>query len=273
MKVKAIDIFSLFRPLNCFMAGIGATFALFLGNVKSVELYFLVFSCVFLTCAGGMIINDYFDREIDKANRKKRAYVIEAIGEKKTIALAFSLFFAGCLIAGFLGLLPFLLALLNSILLYVYSPKLKKIVFFKNLVIAYLTASVFLFGAIVSRSPVTGFALFILAFLSNVGREIVKDIVDMKGDKKAGIVTLPMLIGKFESSVIAAMFFVCAILLSPLPYILGIFSSAYLFALLPCIAVFFCASFFAPINPAKSSRFAKIAMNLGLVAFFFGKLF
>jgi geranylgeranylglycerol-phosphate geranylgeranyltransferase len=159
----------------------------------------------------------------------------------------------------------------NSLFLFFYSAKLKSIPFVKNLTVSYLVASSFVFGGIVAKNVFPVIFLALLAFLSNVGREIVKDISDIEGDKKRGIKTLPVAFGKFSSSVVATIFVFSAIIFSPLPYLLGLFSINYLYTIIPAVVLFGYSCFLIIISPEKAHFYMKIAMLIVLLAFLVGK--
>ncbi len=260
------------RPLNCFMAGLAVIVASWLGNGSEFFSLFLGFLSVFFICGGGMAINDYFDWEVDKINKPKKWRKMKKYGKNALIYLTLITFSIGILLSAFISIPVLILALINSIILIAYSWKLKKILFLKNLTVSYLVASTFIYGGLISQSPVPALIFSLLALLSNTGREIVKDICDVKGDKKRGIKTIPMLIGNSNSALLAATFTFSSVLLSPLPYFIGIFSEVYLIALIPCIISFIYASFISIFSPEKANMWMKIAMLLGLFAFFVGKI-
>jgi len=61
-----------------------------------------------------------------------------------------------------------------------------------------------------------------MAFLSNTGREITKGIVDVQGDKTKNIQTLAVRYGEKTAAVAATLFYLSAVLLSPLPWLLNL---------------------------------------------------
>jgi geranylgeranylglycerol-phosphate geranylgeranyltransferase len=63
-----------------------------------------------------------------------------------------------------------------------------------------------------------------MIFLANTGREITKGIVDVQGDKSNNIRTLAVRFGEKKAAVAAVSFFVAAVLLTPLPWFLGLVS-------------------------------------------------
>lgn len=259
------EIIKLIRPLNCFMAGLATLFSLWLANVLKIDLFLLAFVSVFLICAAGMLINDYFDIEIDRINKPEKWKITKKYG-KKLAVISMIFFSTGIFLSVFLGIGAFILAFANSLILVFYPWKLKKILFLKNIVVAYLVASVFLYGGIISQNPLP--VIFaIIAFVSNIGREIIKDVADLEGDKKAGVKTLPAVMGKMGASIFSISFTISSIFLAPLPYFLKIFSENYLLLILPAIFGFAYTCVLSLISPVKAAKWSKISMFLAILAF------
>ena len=228
---------------------------------------------VFLLSGGGMVINDYFDYEADRLNRPKRALPSGKISRKSALIYSLILFFVGDVLAFFLSFQMFTLAFFNTILLIAYSWKLKKIVLLGNFTVSWLSASIFLFGSLLSDFiTATVFILFLVAFSSTVGREIVKAIEDVEGDKKIRARTLPIVAGKNFAAWVAIIFIIFAVLFSPIPYIFGLLSVNYFYLIMFADIIFLYSCFVAFIIPKKSQKIMKIAMFISLIAFLIGIL-
>jgi len=180
------------------------------------------------------------------------------------------------LILSLFNILCFIIAIINSIMLYLYAKKYKRNKIIGNFIVAYLTGSVFLFGgaAVNNMSIVT--ILFLCAMFATWCREIIKDFEDVEGDMKENVVSLPIKYGK-KSLYIAAMFIIIAVVLSPLPYIMGIFGKVYLILIILCDLSFLYVIFKAVKKPSKdimskTSKYLKIIMNLVLMCFVLGAL-
>lgn len=179
----------------------------------------LVLTTVFLA-ASGYVINDYFDIKTDLINRPSRV-VAGQVYPRRTVLLWHVLFtFLGVFMGLFLAYISrkenyALMFILVPALLWYYSTTLKKQMLIGNLVISFMTAIVPYFVvslefAVLARVHgeaildteacsmawfwTTGFAFF--AFASNLGREIIKDLEDVKGDAEAGCRTLPIEMGE-----------------------------------------------------------------------------
>ncbi|MFH1323220.1 MAG: geranylgeranylglycerol-phosphate geranylgeranyltransferase, partial [Methanobacteriota archaeon] len=272
----------LIRYKNCVMAGLAAVIGGGIaysassaapGEISEIILLIPVFITVFLITGAGNAINDYFDAGIDAVNRPDRP--IPSGRLKKGYVYKFSIFlFAGGVIASyFIGSIPFFIALFNSFLLYLYAFSLKRKVFVGNLSVSYLTGSTFLFGgaAYGLKGIEATWVLFFLSMLATLAREIVKAIEDMEGDRKDGAVTLPIRIGERPSAYIASGVGIFAVLLSPVPFITGLFNTSYLLVVgIADIIFLYAVLLILKKNPSASSKYFKVAMFFALVAFIAG---
>jgi len=201
-RTKLYGLFRVSRPFNCLIAAL-AILSLFRSSAAAIV--------ASLAVAGGNAINDYFDRDIDKVNAKHRPIPSKQISPKLVFSYSFFMFALAIIVAYYY--LPFLcqiIALFNIFLLILYSWKLKRrYIFLPNLVISYLTASIFIFGYLATYTNKWGLYLAIPTFLCILSREIVKDLEDIKGDK-LGKKTLPLTFGKTKASMLAKVFLILA---------------------------------------------------------------
>jgi geranylgeranylglycerol-phosphate geranylgeranyltransferase len=95
-----------------------------------------------------------------------------------------------------------------------------------NLLVSTCVAIPFIYGsiAVLSQVPLSVLLFTLMAFLSNTGREITKGIVDVKGDEAEGIKTLAVRYGEKNAAVAASLFYVSAVALTPVPWILSLVS-------------------------------------------------
>lgn len=270
----------LMRYKNCAMAGLAAAIGAAIAHSEApgeIAWIGLIFVTVFTITGSGNAINDYFDAGIDAINRPGRPIPSGRISKISALRFSTALFVAGTTISYFIGTnrIPFLIAVLNSFLLYSYASFLKGKVFIGNLSVSYLTGSTFLFGgaAYGGKGIQVTLILFLLSVLATFAREIVKTIEDIEGDRKNGAVTLPIVIGERQSAYIACIFGLLSILLSPLPYLMGLFNEYYLFIVGIADVIFLYAIMMILKNdPRTSSNYFKIGMFVALLAFISGSL-
>jgi len=259
------------RPFN----GLMSVFAVFIAAVLVGFLIpfqlLLAFIVVFLVSSGGMIINDYFDYKSDKINRPKRPIPSGRISRKNTLNYAILLFLIANIIALFLNLYTFALAIFNTFIAFIYSWKLKRRLLIGNLLVSWLVASAFFFGSLLKETiTITILILFLMAFSSNVGREIAKSIEDIKGDRKIKAKTLPVVAGKIFSAWIACIFIIFAIIFSFLPYTFNLLNINYLILVIIADIFFTISCLIVFISPKKSQKIMKTAMFIALIAFLVG---
>ncbi len=172
-----------------------------------------------LITSGGYVINDYFDIRIDEINKPAQQVVGKLIPVRTAIKWHILLTGLGSLIGFYLAfkvrLLSFgLIFPAVGLLLWFYSAKYKRMLFWGNFIVALLSALVvlivYLFEFFWLRLHPDFFAdlipdllwvgkLFVayamFAFLVTFFREIIKDMEDVKGDAKVGCRTIPIVLG------------------------------------------------------------------------------
>jgi 4-hydroxybenzoate polyprenyltransferase len=194
----------------------------------------LVIATVFTTAAG-YVINDYFDRKIDRVN--KPAAVIVGKSVYPRLAMAYHLFLSitGTLLGIWVSFrahvlfLSLIFFMVNG-LLWFYSTTYKRQFLLGNFIVALLAALVpflvllyelpLLAREYGSRAApmvkylmiwVLGFAVF--AFLVNLIREFVKDAEDLEGDRVYGKRTIPVVWGIPATRWISAALLLVAVIL------------------------------------------------------------
>lgn len=262
----------LFRFGNGLIGIIGIVVSAFIAAGMSLGDYWqnLLISCVVVVffIAGGNSINDYVDREIDKISHPDRPIPSGRLEPKIALYVGVGSLVAASLFSILLwDPLSIAIVVVACVLMVLYETVLKQRGFIGNLTIALLTGMVFLLGGAIVGHVENSFEVATMAALVSVGREITKDIEDMEGDE--GRRTLPMIVGKKNAGIIAAIFYIAGPVLSVLPMIDHSFGPLY-FTVLVSDAMFIYAAYILFTNPHKSQKIAKVAMLAALVAFVLG---
>ena len=220
----------LMRPVNCAMMG----FAVFVGAVLADPNFFnaswlgIVYGFVtgFLLTAASMTINDYYDRAIDAINEPSRPIPSGTVSTQQALAFVFVLSLVGFVFAYFTSILCLLVAIISWIVVVAYVTVGKKSGLPGNFLVSSCVAIPFIYGsvAVLGNVPLSVVLFTLMAFLSNTGREITKGIVDVKGDSAEGIKTLAVRYGEKNAAVSAALFYVSAVALTPIPPLLNLVS-------------------------------------------------
>ncbi len=180
-----------------------------------LEMYFYLFMCPFLVSAGAFALNDYFDVETDKLNKKKTPIVSGEITKNNALLISIMLLIVGIIISLPLGIYAFSIAIIFAILSVLYNSKLKDVALVGNIIISMSMAIVFIFTEISVVGTITNTSIFmgLTSMFSGLGREIYKTVQDMEGDVKArNSKTLPVLIGKNNSIHLGTISIILAIL-------------------------------------------------------------
>ena len=200
----------------------------------------LVFSTLIIAAAGN-IINDYFDIKSDKVNKPDNWIIGNMIPKRKAILYHWSLSSIAFTIAIILSIYYHtfwyvFIHLFSINILWLYSVYFKKTTLLGNFIVAFLTALVVILtgihfainGTFSTEIPKTIFQnssnvnqailewkfiflengkfIWIFAFFSfilNFGREIIKDIEDIDGDRILSAKTLPLKYGVRNAKIIA----------------------------------------------------------------------
>jgi len=198
-----LPVIRLFRPSNLLIIAITQLFALFFLNASRQAEYLLrndvilLVLATVLVAAAGNLINDYFDIKTDQINKPSQVIIGKNISKKAALVLYILLTVTSVILSYFINIKILLIVFAVSALLLLYSAFLKQTPIIGNLLVSALTAlTLFILLFLeenISNEGIYFFSSF--AFLLSFFREIVKDVQDIKGDKKTGCKTLPVLLG------------------------------------------------------------------------------
>lgn len=210
----------------------------YIGLHEQIDFLLLVLSTIMIAAAGN-IINDYFDVKADRINKPERRLIISKHINRRWAIIShwllngFAFSIAIYLSFRYHTFWYVFVHLISINTLWFYSMYFKRKALIGNILIAAMTALVpilsgihfYLVGSGVNLKPevstdylthypswiyflaehgrfVFGMAFF--AFILNLGREVIKDIQDIKGDEKIHAKTLPMVLGIKKTSIVAA---------------------------------------------------------------------
>ena len=230
---RVLDIFRLIRVWNCLLATAGVWVGAYLTWLK--PMYYgpmMAGLAAFFVCAAGNILNDIRDIEIDRINRPERVLVRGTISTGQALWLAITCAATATVLALAVNLLVLATVIVALGLLIAYDFGLKKIPVLGNLSIAILSALTFMTGglAIGPKLPLVlpgPLIPAVFALLFHMVREILKDAEDIEGDRKLGITTLPQMLGKSKSLMVALLLFFVLVILTYIPVIEGWFGRSY----------------------------------------------
>ena len=193
------------------------------GTFNSFEFVLFTVAMILVT-ASGYIINDIYDIETDRINKPDKRIIQVHLSKSNAWKIYFSMILTGGLISFYLAiqrndLFHWFIYPVAVFLLYGYSHWFKGIPYVGNILVSLFCAAVpgifFLSEAsILKELKIKDLSSFlslhglllsyvIFAFLTNLYREIVKDLQDEAGDKLANINTAAVYFGKKNTTFIA----------------------------------------------------------------------
>lgn len=275
-------IWQLLRLEHGLMYGAGVVAGVFIVNrfFNPVYVVYGFLTALFLQ-SSAFALNDYLDFEIDVLNKRNDRPLVRGELTRRT-AITLSLVFLplGLLFSILISCIAFIFAFLLVIFGYLYNIKLKKLGIIGNSYIAFSMAAPFLYGSIIASNsisiPIS--ILSVIAFISGLGREIMKDIEDVLGDRTRSVRSVPVVKGSSFAAKISVSFYIFAVLLSVVPYLVVnqyAFDLKYGIPVLLADVIFLytAAEMLKNFSPEMIKRYRKLtllAMVLGLLGFIWG---
>ncbi|MGP3667702.1 MAG: UbiA family prenyltransferase [Candidatus Bathyarchaeota archaeon] len=269
---------SLLRPVNCFMMGFAVIIGEFItlnGKLQAIP-SILGFFTAFTLTGSAMVLNDYFDRYVDLKNNPKKPIPSGLITPREAVIFASTLALVGLFIAGVTtidasNLNILLIATLAYLLSAYYNAEGKKFGFLGNLMVSGCVAVSFIYGGFIVGQPSKLLLIFAFtALLANTGREVVKGIVDVEGDKIRNVKTLAIIKGEKFAAKVGGTLYLLAVILSLTPTIFKLASNLYT----PIVGVSCIGFILSSISIVKNSSAenAKKIKNISLIWMMIGML-
>ncbi|MEM0372484.1 MAG: UbiA family prenyltransferase [archaeon] len=177
--------------------------------------------CGIFIQTGSFVIGDFWDMQTDIANRRMdRPLARGVIRPKTAVDIALISFLIGFILAYTLNSVAFYITVLFAILGVGYAYYLKNVALVGNIVIAASMAVPFVFGAYAAAqtAPLAVWVIALITLLAGTGRELIKGVQDLEGDKKTGRKTFAVLTGKHNTLFFAKAFIFLSIITSAVPF-------------------------------------------------------
>ena len=196
----------------------------------TTEGLFILIAASMTIAAGGYIINDYFDLNIDRVNKPDKLVIGKLIKRRWAILWHLGFSATGILLSIILSIrlnnpFPAIFNFITVVLLWFYSTTFKKQLLVGNILISLLTGWVVLVQYVAVNSLIIyppgspGFSAITriykfavlyggFAFIISMIREVIKDMEDMEGDAKYHCKTMPIVWGIPSSKVFVAVWLI-----------------------------------------------------------------
>jgi geranylgeranylglycerol-phosphate geranylgeranyltransferase len=265
------------RPINCLITFL----SLWVGAIVAGKTYLswrIMIAAISASAiaAFGNVVNDIFDIKIDLINKPFRPLPKGLISKKEAIIIACILAIAGLALSIFVSEGAFALAFCAVILLLIYTPIFKGSYFLGNILIAFVSSLVFIYGGMAVDHLYGAVILSIYAFFLHLGREIVKDIQDRHADMAQGQRTGAALDHARTAREVASLIFGTLIVITAMPFIAGIYKYGYMITVLLGTDIILIFSIYHLLKNDRDSAmrhiavWLKVAMPFGLLAVFLG---
>ena len=283
MLTKKIGPFiRLVRPELPFSAGVCVVIGemLTLGKFPPARELLFGFLCGFFISASAIVLNDYFDLEVDRVNAPERPLPAGLVSPSEAILLAVLTILIGLLASLALGLPAFIICVIFALIGFLYNWKFKAAGLPGNLLVSSSVAITFILGGVAAGEPWNKivWAFSLMAFFFDLGEEIAGTAMDMEGDKKRDSKSLAIRYGRGFALRIAGFLFALVVLISLVPALFGWLGAAYLIMI--CITDIVIGVYTVRLLKSKTPdegrgymRRLYLGVLLGLLAFILGMFF
>ena len=300
-KLDIRAFLSIIRPQNCFIggltviAGVAIAYSIHFGAagpglLAYLDLFLYGYITYFLVAAGGNVVNDIFDIEVDKINRPHRALPSGRMTVKQAWAFVGFLSILGIIFAWIPGrLISALIVIIFEIIGYAYAAKVKTLGLAGNFMVAFSFAFGVLYGSMIFAEvlfiqiayaiPIPSWLFFFTAFLILQARETIKGAEDVEGDKLRDVRTIARIYGYKPAAIVAGVLNFLGVLSYVLIWFWG-FADIALWPLLILGAAIVAGAGILPLTKPDDKKRLMIASTLdkvgalvGLIAFVIIPLF
>ena len=205
---KFISLFSVIRLYNIFIIIIAQYFtSIFIisidASISSIlfdfQLFLLILSSS-IAIASGYIINNFYDYEKDLINKPIKSKIDKVIRKRTKLSLYITLNFLCIYTSSLVSWRSVLFFTIYIFVIWLYSHKLKRILFIGNIVSSLLSVIPFFIILIYYKNfELIIFLYAIFLFLIVYMREIIKDLENIKGDFTLDYRTIPVVYGEKSS--------------------------------------------------------------------------
>jgi geranylgeranylglycerol-phosphate geranylgeranyltransferase len=232
VRQKTQGILQIIRPELPFAAGVCVVLGeiVALGGLPPLGEASLGFLCGFFISGSAIVLNDYFDLEVDRVNTPDRPLPAGLISPREAILLTIITALIGLAAALLLGIFAFFLCCLFWLIGCLYNWKFKEAGLLGNLMVSANVGFTFILGGIAVGQPWDGmvWCFALMAFLIDLGEEIAGDAMDIEGDKKRRSRSIGIMYGKSFALRLSAALFGLVILISWIPVLRGWAGASYL---------------------------------------------
>jgi geranylgeranylglycerol-phosphate geranylgeranyltransferase len=222
-------LFKLSRPLSTLSGGLAVLLGGYVAGTGAwTKIILAVLTTLFIASAANAW-NDYLDIDIDRINQPKRPLPAGTVHPKSAWKFSIVMTLVALLLAAFISRPAFLIALGSSIVLYIYSWKLKSTVLMGNATVAAVSALSAIFGGIAAGNARPSLWLAAIIAVGIMGREVLKTLADYEGDLRQRCRTIATVWGRRTARGVFYALVSATMVVMMLPYLLDVYRPVYAF--------------------------------------------
>jgi geranylgeranylglycerol-phosphate geranylgeranyltransferase len=277
-----VDFLILIRPVNSLMVG----FAVVVGIAVTIPVEILSLPALlgfltgFLISSYSMVVNDIYDREVDRVNNLNRPLANGRIETRTAVIFSVTLLSLGIISSVLISWNNFIIAAVFAFIAWIYNSWGKKQILLGNMMVAASVAIPYIYGgSAVERigSQLLWF-LALTSFLASTGREVIKTISDVEGDEFRDVKSIARIKGSKVAASVGTALFLSAVASSFLPIITNQVGMVYLILIFIPNSLFIYAALkvnrdYSKENAIKIKNLSLIGMIIGMFVFILGGIY
>lgn len=229
-------LYKISRPLTTLTGGLAVLLGGYVAGTGAWGKITLAILATWFITAAANAWNDYQDIEIDKINQPKRPLPSGIVSPRSVLIFSMVMTAVSILLAAFINLTAFAIALASAVLLYLYSWRLKSTVLMGNAIVATISAMSAIFGGIAAGNPRPSLWLAAIIASAIMGREVLKTLADYEGDLRQRCRTVATVWGRRAARIVFYILAAATLVVMMLPYMLDVYEPVY--ALIVALGVY-----------------------------------
>ena len=271
MPTPLLPALQILRPVNCLITLASVLLGGWLGTHAIGSRLLAAAVSASLIAGAGNALNDIWDIERDRTNRPDRPLPSGDLPRWAAWIQVIVLFSVGLLIAAQLPIAAIVIAGLAVLALILYNARLKDIPVAGNLLVSFLGGAAFIYGGASVHAVEASVIPACFAGIFHFGREVLKDLADLEGDRRVSGSTLPLRWGVRPALAAVSLSYIVLALATPIPFIVGLYGLRYLcgILLLDALLAYLLLALWRDRDPSRFRRLSallKVGMVLGLGA-------
>ena len=220
-------LYKISRPFTTLTGGLAVLLGGYVAGTGAWDKVILAILATWFITAAANAWNDYRDIEIDKINQPKRPLPAGLVSPRSVLIFSLVMTAVSVLLAAFINVTAFIIALASATMLYLYSWRLKSTVLMGNAIVATISAMSAIFGGIAAGNPRPSFWLALIIASAIMGREVLKTLADYEGDLRQRCRTVATVWGKRPARIVFYLLGAATLVIMMVPYMLDVYRPVY----------------------------------------------